>query len=502
MENRYNLLDEPWIPVADHGRVSLLDVFSNPVYRSLGGNPVEKIALLKLLLAIAQAAVTPETEDEWRSLGSDGVAARCLEYLERWRDRFFLYGTAPFLQMPAAVSAKVQPFGAVRPEVSTGNTTVLSQIQIQRPMAAADQAILLLTLMGFALSGKKTDNSLVLTPGYAGKMNDKGKPSTGKPGPGVGHMGFLHNFLLGGQLQQSIWLNLLTHRQISRMKIYPGGVGVPPWEQMLKGEDCQAARELRRSLMGRLVPMCRFCLLTQNGLHYSEGLAHPSYKEGVVDPSMAVNNAGKEPKALWVNPEKKPWRELSALLSFLEQGESQGFQSWQLRVGIDRARDIAESFAIWSGGLRVTSNAGEQYASGSDDFVESEIWLPCAVLGESWFQQMKAEMDAMDTLARNLYGRVSSFYREQQVDNAKAGRLAERATHLFWQLCERDFQTLVDSCDQTEADATQRRRLRSTFAAHVHRAFDQLCPRDTARQLDAWAKHRPNTSRYLKQEAR
>ena len=40
MENRFNLVDEPWIPVADVGRVSLRQVFANPSYRSLGGNPV------------------------------------------------------------------------------------------------------------------------------------------------------------------------------------------------------------------------------------------------------------------------------------------------------------------------------------------------------------------------------------------------------------------------------------------------------------------------------
>ncbi|WP_442903849.1 type I-E CRISPR-associated protein Cse1/CasA, partial [Gilvimarinus sp. 1_MG-2023] len=55
MENRFNLIDEPWIPVADVGRVSLKDIFKRPDLRALGGNPVQKIALTKLLLAIVQA---------------------------------------------------------------------------------------------------------------------------------------------------------------------------------------------------------------------------------------------------------------------------------------------------------------------------------------------------------------------------------------------------------------------------------------------------------------
>lgn len=498
MENRFNLIDEPWIPVADQGRVSLKQLFSNTDYRSLGGNPVQKTAVLKFLLAIAQAAATPKDEAEWKVMGAEGLAQRCLAYLDQWHDRFYLYGEKPFLQMPAIQAAKVQPFGAVLPEVSTGNTTVLNQAQVQRRLDDGEKALMLLTLMGFALSGKKTDNSIVLTSGYAGKQNDKGKPSTGKPGPSVAHMGLLHNFLIGVTLQQTIWLNLLTLSQIKLMNIYPEGVGIAPWESMPVGEDCDQAKQLKNALMGRLMPICRFCLLDDQGLHYSEGIAHPGYKEGVVDPSMAINNSGKEPKALWVNPDKRPWRELTALLGFFEQSDTQGFQSWQLRGGLDRARDVTDVLAIWSGGLRVSSNAGEQFVSGSDDFVESQVWLSSEMLGEAWFGQLKNEMDALGDLAKNLYGRIQRFFKEQTVDGSN---IAPQGTHLFWQLCERDFQNLVYHCDQTNEAVQERQQLRQKFSGYVQQAYDQYCPRDTARQLDAWAKCRPNTSNYLKQEA-
>lgn len=44
MENRFNLIDEPWIAVVDVGLVSLTDIFSQPELRALGGNPVENRA--------------------------------------------------------------------------------------------------------------------------------------------------------------------------------------------------------------------------------------------------------------------------------------------------------------------------------------------------------------------------------------------------------------------------------------------------------------------------
>jgi len=498
MENRFNLIDEPWIPIAGVGRASLKQIFANSDYRALGGNPVQKIALMKLLLAIAQAACTPADEYEWKALDAQGLAQQCLAYLEKWHECFYLYGEKPFLQMPAIASAAVQPFGAVLPQIATGNTTVLTQGQVDRALSDADKALLVLGLMGFALGGKKTDNSVTLSAGYVGKRNDKGKPSTAKPGPAVAHMGLLHNLLAGESLWQSLWLNLLTQEQVTDSQKFAQGVGTPPWEQMPEGEDCAVARALKDSLMGRLLPLCRFCLLTENGLHYSEGIAHNNYKEGCCDPSVAVNWSGKEPKALWCNPEKRPWRELTSLLSFIAQQQNAGFDCLQLHAGIQRTCETVACFALWSGGLRVSSNAGEQYASGSDDFVESELWLHSAALGDLWFDQLKLEMSALDEQAKNLYGRVMGYFKEQLVDGAE---LAAQGTQMFWQLCERDFQHLLDSCEQDKVSQESRKKLRRRFAAYVNQAYDQYCPKDTARQLDAWAKCRPNLSKYLAQEA-
>jgi len=497
MENRFNLVDESWIPVADVGRVSLWQLFSSSSYRGLGGNPVQKIALTKLLLAIAQAANTPTDEQAWRELGADGLAGSCLAYLDRWHERFYLYGERPFLQMPAIAAAALQSYGAVSPEVSTGNTTVLSQIQMQRDLDDAEKALLLVTLMAFALAGKKTDNSVVLSPGYPGKRNDKGKPSSSKPGPAVAHLGLLHSFPMGGSLHETLWLNVLDASRIAENKGFPQGVGVAPWELMPEGEDCGVAQNLKQSLMGRLVPLCRFCLLTDAGLHYSEGLAHPGYKEGVCDPSVAVNSSGKEPKALWVDPEKRPWRELTALLGFIEQSGSSGFESLQIRAALGRLGGVAGDFAIWSGGLRVSSNAGEQYASGSDDFVESLLWLNRHVLGEGWFAQLKLEMKGLDELARKLYGAVLAFFKAQKMDGAK---VAAQATQLFWQLCERDSQTLIDSCDQNASCAERRKQLRRSFSHYQHQTYDRFCASETARQFEHWVACRPNNSQYLKED--
>lgn len=497
MINQFNLVDEPWIPVADHGKVSLKQLFAQDGYKALGGNPIQKIALFKLLFAISQAAATPKDELEWRAMSTQQLAEKCIAYLDKWYDSFYLYGLYPFLQMPNIDKAKVVPFGAVLPQIATGNTTVLTQSQVDKPLDHADKALLLLTLMGFALGGKKTDNSVVLTPNYPGKSNDKGKPSTSKPGPSVGHMGFLHNIIVAETVLDTLWINLFTEAKLKEMNLFPNLLGVAPWERMPEGEDCLVAQDLKQSYMGRLLPLARFCLLTENGLHYSEGIAHANYKEGQPDLTIAVNYAGKDPKALWTNPDKRPWRDVTSLLSFIVQSQAQGFQCWQIQNSVSRVRDHLEVFSIWSGGLSVSSNAGEQYVSGSNDSVESQFWLYSDELGESWYLRLKQGITDLDQLAKNLYGRVMAFYKEQTVDGAN---MAALASYLFWQLCERDFQHLLNCCGVGEGERAERKKLRMKFANYQFQAYDKYCPNETARQLDAWAKNKPNNFKYLNME--
>ena len=72
---------------------------------------------------------------------------------------------------------------------------------------------------------------------------------------------------------------------------------------------------------------------------------------------------------------------------------------------------------------------------------------------------------------------------------------AAEASNLFWQLAEGKFQDLVDACyEATEASTVA---LRRTFAGYANRAYDAHAPRDTARQLEAWAAHRPNLGKFL-----
>jgi CRISPR system Cascade subunit CasA len=303
----------------------------------------------------------------------------------------------------------------------------------------------------------------------------------------------LHHFWQGRSLQDTIWFNLFTQEDISRMRVLTSGVGKAPWEQMPTGEDDAVANVLKSSLIGRLIPISRFVLLTDTGLHYSEGILHPSYKEGMADPSVSVNYSGKDPKAIWVDTEKRPWRMLTSLLGFIKsQSSKEVYTCPQLEFCLSRAVNNTSQLGLWSAGLRVSSNAGEQYVSGTDDYLESLILLPMGFIGERWFECLQSEMLELDALSKTLYGCVLSYFKHQTVDGKNQ---AAQATNLFWQLCESRFQDLINRCGKGMDE--ERHQLRKVFAGFVHQAFDQVCPKETARQLDAWAQSRPNLSKYL-----
>jgi CRISPR system Cascade subunit CasA len=255
------------------------------------------------------------------------------------------------------------------------------------------------------------------------------------------------------------------------------------------GEDCGKAKELKTTYLGRLVPLSRFVLLADDGLHYSEGIYYPGYDVGGFDLSTGVDFSATKPRALWVDPEKRPWRQLTSLLSFFANENRNAFDCYQLRFGLPRAKSALNSIGIWSGGLRVSSNAGEQYVSGTDDFVESEFALETSCLGEQWFLQLKLEMDIVEELAKNVYGCTLGFFKTQLAEGKDQ---AAQASNLFWQLAEHHFQKLINACNDNTSEA-----MRPIFAKEALRAYDAYCPKDTARQLDAWAASRPQLGKYF-----
>ena len=516
LENQFNLIDEPWIPVIDKGRLSLRQIFSEASNRGLGGNPLQKMAMTKLLLAIAQAACTPEDDEVLETIEPSDLARKCLDYLEKWHDRFWLYGEKPFLQMPAIhglierrkrkdidvannesdrrtaeENALPKSIGmGFYPDMPAENNTILSQYQVPKTLSDADKALFIVSLMNFALGGKVGEKKLEpLSTGYVGKkIVAKAAPSLGN------YVGYLHSTLVGETLIDTRLMNLLSYERITENAYWTTGLGIAPWEEMPKGEDCPIARMLKHSYMATLISLSRFVLLQGDGIYYLEGLQYPSHKEGWREPGMAINNFGQTPKVLWIDTNKRPWRELVSLLAFMSAGGGQGYDCQFIRYGLVRFHSRYKQIGVWSGGLGVSNGSfGCQFIKRDNDFIESVVFFDSSILGEPWYNQLKLEMDALDKLSKKVWAGTNGFFKAQNMTDAG---LAGQASTLFWELCERRFQNLVDAC----APPHDTVRVRKIFAQSAIKAYDTFCPKESARQIDAWAKNRPNLINYLNPE--
>ena len=517
MENRYNLLDEQWIPVVGAGKVGLKRIFSDASLPALGGNPVEKIAVFKLLLAIAQSACTPKDEAEWEALGCDGMKAAVLAYLDSHRDCFWLYGDKPFLQMPEIAEAincsdkkKLIPVklgNGIFPDLWADNNTIVSDYDSLDITYESDKlALYLIMVQNFALKGKQVNNKIKID------IDLPPKGVVANPGPSLGFNRFLHSFIFLNTVLKSVYLNLLSLEDIEASNIVTA-LGTPFWERMPKSENDEIARESKGTLLGHLMPLSRFIYFTDKGLFFTEGIVyHRSNKEAKkkkidelpwreFSTSWRMNEKG-EMKYLSADVSKRPWRLLTSLL--VNKLDVTEFQNIGIRIAVKKLLAVSdyETFHIWSGGLDVGSDPFDMKVKGKDDYVESELLLPKSIFFDSqnasFFGNLSYAMFKMNQCEKVLENHISSYLMELKNKKSIKERLCMPKEE-FWQCCELEFQSVIDICAGNDVE-NNLQPVYKKFWSFVCRIYDENCPKDTARQMEAWAKNKPkmNTGKEVK----
>lgn len=483
----FNLCHEKWIPTSQ-GDFSLIDLIEKD--QMFSGSAIEKLSIFNLLKAIAQSAITPKTERDWASITEIQFKEKLVEYLKENENLFGLYDKAkPFLQFPVFKGkiAKVS-VNAISVTDLSSNATVLFDSQRRKNLTDAEKARVILSQMGFAKSGKVTDNSVSLTQGHK-------KEKSSCIGSSLGFMGFLHNHVMvSGSLLKSLMLNLYS---VESARSYVGDldeanpIGVAPWERMPTGEDCSTARLIQRSIIGRLVPMGRFLLLEGNEVYITEGIRHEMQTAGKVDPTVAINLSEKKPKVIWALSDKKPWRELPALLGFLA-AEKKGFNCPQIRMAVNRLQHISsDEIEIWSAGTNVSSNAGEQYLSGKNDHLDSIVQIERDALGETSYLRLKSFFALMDDIRNKLYGSVTGFYKELG-EGDKGGKKASNACEFYWIECEKKLPLIFFVIQDSDFDSEESMKVKREILSVASQTFDRFCQKKTARQIAAWAKKAPS----------
>ena len=206
----YNLLDEPWIPVrlldgtiADVGLLELLRR-TTEIADLACELPTQSIAIQRLVLAIGYRVAPPRDARDWVRQWDEGAPTeQMIEYLERWRDRFFLFGGRfPFMQVADLRTAKDSVSGLEKLIADVPNGEQFFTTRHGRALACippSEAARWLVHAQAYDPSGIRS--------GAVGDSQVKG--GKGYPiGPSwCGHLGLV--WLKGKDLDETLVLNLV-----------------------------------------------------------------------------------------------------------------------------------------------------------------------------------------------------------------------------------------------------------------------------------------------------
>ncbi len=475
-ENTYNLIDEPWIPVlmqdGTNRSVSLGTVFadSNGTIADLALNPYERVAVFRLLLCIAQAALGLErlkNERDWLT-AKNAVGPVSADYLKKWHNRFFLYGPHAFLQPDCIKLAKADgwtPCDKLIFRLASGNNSTLydhEAVGNSRILTDATLACGLLVYQNFSsggLSGQCIwDNS------------PTAKSIQGAP---CRERSMLFSILEGDDLLDTVWLNLVTDDLLHNS--LKAAWGQPFWEYDDLSRAMTAGNEA--TLLGHLAPFSRAIKLT-HGLStciLGEALTYPqipAWREPMASVKLQKGAKKDDVSETYVssNPARMPWRELTSILAVHETiGRKSALSLRHLESLSDK------DFTLWTGGL-YSEKAKEI------DTVEWKARLSIAILEDSAMRRYEQSISWADRQRERLYFAAAEYAKAMLVD--EASRFSAPAERVYWDfLAQTEIQKLIFDIESSTYTVNWKKATRKA----AEEAYRRACPAMTARQMEAYA---------------
>lgn len=486
-----NLTTERWIPVVwDNNKpsvISLVDAFSRGhEIQDLSVRPHERIALMRLLICITQAALDgPADADDWKTCWSR-IAPSALDYLKRWRHAFELFGNGQRFLQVTNLRKKQDDEGnwlsKLDLALATGNNSTLFDNAggSKRDCAPGQLALNLLTFQCFSPGGR------------IGVALWNGKETAGKGSSNHAPCiagGMAHALLRGKSLLEAVHRNLITKRQAEQF-LGKNCWGKPVWEHMPTGlVDAPAVRNANRTYLGRLIPLARATSLAEDShsLILANGLEYAPYPEWREPTATVVTRSIKGQPTRVVLPasmEKAVWRELHALTVKAVNQHTNGGPPALQNVGDEQA------FDLWVGGL-VTNKAKLV------DTTESVFHIPATMLTEPSQRTYEQGVKFAEDNEWGLHRAISVYHKELGDDLDRSEMRTQRklvqgkATFQFWTDVEQHVTDLLAVAQEPALLRLERSWHKTDWGRAVLRAafaaFDRACPHETARQIRAYA---------------
>jgi CRISPR system Cascade subunit CasA len=321
MNKGFNLLDEPWIPVrmidGQLRDVGLLKLFeqAKEINALAETSPPSLIALYRMLLAITHRALTG-AQGTWRDRDRatwyrEGLPKQALQdYLEHWRERFWLFHPEqPFMQVAALATAQEtqdkKPWTQISLASACGNAPVLFDHSYDGIPTRITPSEAIRTLLGF----------LQFTPGGLVRVI-RGSDNAG---PLVNTAAVLP---LGGTLNETLCLSLHPATSVSNDDL-------PSWERPVASvEDLRSAPSLATGNNDRYTRLSRAVLLvpeedgTIQRVRFAAGIALKN-DENAPDPMASYRSGNKGLVRLSFREGRAFWRDLPVLVPDAEGKASQ-----------------------------------------------------------------------------------------------------------------------------------------------------------------------------------
>jgi CRISPR system Cascade subunit CasA len=512
-----NLTTDPWIPIVwtngQPATVGLCDAFARGEdIRDLAVRPHERIAVMRLLICIVQAALDgPADHDEWKVCRSK-IVPTVLDYLKGWQKAFKLFGDGPrFLQVEGLKKPsdkddndEGKPVSKLDLALATGNNSTLfdNGDGSDRAFGSGHVALTLLTFQCFSPCGTIGVALWNGAPTLGWSSYPAVKRGQSKHAPCLpGNM--LHSYLRGETFLESLQRNLMTREQIARFCGY-NTWGKPIWEQMPSGPtDKTATKNATETYLGRLVPLSRAIRLEENcrSMILANGLDYPDYREGWREPSATIvtRPVKKQPTRLTLPAEieKGIWRELHALTVIGVDKNTNGGPA-----ALENLEE-KEAFDMWVGGLIAEGN-GKLL-----DTTESVFNIPPAMFGETSQRVYEEGVRhserveyrlrraistyrlAMETNERDLDGINRRLASLKKPEKDRMENLSAKAKAQFWTDIEQSVTQLLTVAANPEQLGMKNEWHKTVWVkavwTAVRAAYEGACPHDTPRQMRAYA---------------
>jgi CRISPR system Cascade subunit CasA len=460
--------------------------------RDLAVRPHERIAVMRLLICIAQAALHgPTDHDDWRVCRAK-ITPAARDYLKRWRKAFELFGDGQrFLQVDGLKKPgnkndddEGNSVSKLNLALATGNNSTLFDNGggSDREFSAARLALGALTFQCFSPSGRIGVAEWHRNPTPSKGSSDHAPCIAGS---------MLHAVIRRNDLLDTIHSNLMSKEQVVRF-FGKKAWGNPVWEHMPSKLANKAAIEnATQTYLGRLVPLSRSIHLTEDcrSLILANGLEYAPYPEWREPTSTIVTRQIKNQPTrviLAASVEKAAWRELHALTVIAVDKNSNGGPATLQNV-VD-----GTAFDLWVGGL--AANKAKLV-----DTTESVFHIPVQMLDAERDSQRAYESGVRwaENSAFRLGRAVCTYHRElgDNLDRAefrdRRQQIQNNATAQFWTDIEQAISQLLDVAANPEQLGAKNEWHKTDWGRAVWRAvraaYEHACPQDTPRQMRAYA---------------